>query len=131
MAKTMLRSLAESAGMEADESVRASKSDSGFKFISIPTVARRHEAPDTTHTDTGMLTLLWCPQLSSQILDPRTNEWSWVEPVEGHVLVNVANTLQSMTRGRLHSCVHRVSQPTDRVEKRHMLSYYLRPAATC
>ena len=106
----------------------ATPGDSGLKFISAATNTRREDHPDTTHTDGGLLTLLWCPQLSSQIQDPKTKEWLWVEPKEGCAIVNVADALQQHTDDRLHSCVHRILQPGDGVEERHFLSYYLRPS---
>ncbi|KAL2126945.1 hypothetical protein VTI74DRAFT_11582 [Chaetomium olivicolor] len=127
--KTLLRSLLVSIGKpELEATMIANPGDSGLKFISAPTSARRQDTPDTTHTDSGILTLLWCPQLSSQIQDPHTKEWAWVEPKEGCAIVNVADALQELTGGRLHSCVHRVLQPGDGVEERHFLSYYLRPS---
>jgi len=124
--KKLLASLTRSLNKQWAQDLDA-PSPSGLKFISAPTSEMRSAAPDTTHTDGGILTLLWCPQLSSQILDPQTKEWRWVEPREGCTLVNVADALQSETGGVLHSCVHRVSQPGDGVEERHFISYYLRP----
>ncbi|KAK4149921.1 hypothetical protein C8A00DRAFT_37479 [Chaetomidium leptoderma] len=127
--KTLLRSLLSSIGKpELEATMLANPGDSGLKFISAPTSARREDAPNTTHTDSGILTFLWCPQLSSQIRDPHTREWAWVEPKEGCAIVNVADALQGLTGGQLHSCVHRVLQPGDGVEERHFLSYYLRPS---
>jgi isopenicillin N synthase-like dioxygenase len=126
--KALLHSLLTSINQpELEAALTANPGDSGLKFISAPTAARRADAPDTTHTDGGILTLLWCPQLSSQIRDPKTGEWAWVEPREGCAIVNVADALQAATGGRLHSCVHRVAQPGDGVEERLFLSYYLRP----
>ncbi|THC88212.1 hypothetical protein EYZ11_012340 [Aspergillus tanneri] len=97
--KIILHSLSNSLGLQDDDQRQIANLDvkpspSGVKFISAPTSARLENTPDTTHTDGGLLTLLWCPQWSSQILDPRTNTWSWVEHKEGHVLfpVNAGNT---------------------------------------
>lgn len=102
-------------------------SDSGLKFISVPTIERANQFPDTTHTDNGTLTLLWSTEQSSQIQDPQTGEWGWVRQGKGQVLVNIANSLQNQTGGRLHSCVHKVAQLTDGVRERLVVSYYLRP----
>jgi isopenicillin N synthase-like dioxygenase len=117
----------QSTSLLGDESHGRLPSDSGLKFISSPTMANRKDAPDTTHTDSGVLTLLWATQLSSQILDPLTNRWSWVETPDGHTLVNVADTLQRESDGRFKSCTHRVTQPKGFCGPRHFLSYYLRP----
>jgi isopenicillin N synthase-like dioxygenase len=129
--KALLHSLLTSLNKpELETTLTSNPGDSGLKFISAPTCARREDAPDTTHTDGGLITLLWCPLLSSQIRDPQTKEWAWVEPRDGCAIVNVADALQEATGGRLHSCVHRVAQPGDGVEVRVFLSYYLRPAST-
>ena len=127
--KVLLRSLLVSLGQqELEATMLANPGDSGFKLISMPTSARRADAPDTTHTDGGILTLLWCPQMAIQIQDRHTKEWSWVEPKEGCAIVNVADTLQERTQGSLCSSVHKVLQPGDGVGERHFLSYYLRPS---
>ena len=129
LAKLLLDALLTEIDQKGLNEMVAKPGDSGLKFISAPTNVRREDAPDTTHTDGGIITLLWCPQTSSQIRDRDTGEWTWVEPRAGHALVNVADALQDKTGGRLHSSVHRVSQPGDGVEERHFLSYYLRPGS--
>lgn len=127
--KALLRSLLASIGKaELESKLTANPGDSGLKLITAPTNERRQDAPDTTHTDGGLLTLLWCPLLSSQIQNPRTKEWLWVEPKEGCAIVNVADALQRHTGDQLHSCIHRVLQLGDGAEERHFLSYYLRPS---
>ncbi|KAE8137244.1 Clavaminate synthase-like protein [Aspergillus pseudotamarii] len=134
LAMTLLRSLSDVLGLAGDAQLETSHSDtqsndSGLKLIEIPTVERMDEFPDTTHTDNGTLTLLWSTEMASQICDPTTGEWGWAEERDGHVLVNVANSLQKQTGGRLHSCLHKVAQPSDGAHERYMVSYYLRPNA--
>lgn len=127
--KILLNSLLRSLGKPELESIMtANPGDSGLKLLDVPTSERRQDAPDTTHTDSGILTLLWCPQLYNQIQDPATKEWQWVEQKEGLAIANVADTLQAHTDGKLHSCVHRIWQPGDGAGERLFLSYYLRPA---
>ncbi|RAO65556.1 uncharacterized protein BHQ10_001568 [Talaromyces amestolkiae] len=84
------------------------KSDSEIKFVSYPTKASAADAPDTTHTDSGSITLLWCEKWASQMQTKETKEWLWIDPKPDHVLVNIGNYLQGQTGGRLHSPVHRV-----------------------
>ncbi|KAJ5387066.1 hypothetical protein N7509_009607 [Penicillium cosmopolitanum] len=103
------------------------RSDSGIKFVSGPTKASVADVPDTTHTDGGSITLLWCDKWASQMQTKETKEWLWIDPKPGCVLVNFANYLQTQTGGRLHSPVHRVSQPSDGAEDRYFVSYFLRP----
>ncbi|KAF9889282.1 hypothetical protein FE257_007390 [Aspergillus nanangensis] len=83
------------------------RSDSGLKFVSGPTKPSIADVPDTTHTDGGSITLLWCEKWASQMQTKDTGKWLWIDPKPDCVLVNVANYLQSQTGSRLHSPVHK------------------------
>ncbi|KAJ5466323.1 hypothetical protein N7530_010110 [Penicillium desertorum] len=128
--RTLLRSISDSLGLDESASLQNAhrpdgKSDSGLKFVSGPTKASTADVPDTTHTDGGSITLLWCEKWASQMQTKETKEWLWIDPKPNCVLVNIADYLQSQTG--LHSPVHRVSQPSDGVEDRYFVSYFLRP----
>ncbi|KAF3406309.1 Oxidoreductase vrtI [Talaromyces pinophilus] len=127
--RTCLHCFSDSLGLsDIDNAHRPDgKSDSEIKFVSYPTKASAADAPDTTHTDSGSITLLWCEKWASQMQTKETKEWLWIYPKPGCVLVNVGNHLQGQTGGRLHSPVHRVSQPVDGFEDRYFVSYFLRP----
>ncbi|CAG7995444.1 unnamed protein product [Penicillium nalgiovense] len=130
--RTLLRSLSDSLGLDGSASLENAhrpdgQSDSGLKFVSGPTKASIADVPDTTHTDGGSITLLWCEKWASQMQTKETKEWLWIDPKPGCILVNVADYLQRQTGGRLHSPVHRVSQPSDGVQDRYFVSYFLRP----
>lgn len=127
--RTCLHRLSDSLGLgDIDDAHQPDgKSDSEIKFVSYPTKASAADAPDTTHTDSGSITLLWCEKWASQMQTKGTKEWLWIYPKPGCVLVNIGNHLQGLTGGRLHSPVHRVSQPIDGVEDRYFVSYFLRP----
>lgn len=130
--RTLLRSISDSLGLGEPSSLETAhgpdgKSDSGIKFVSGPTKASIADVPDTTHTDSGSITLLWCEKWASQMRTKETNEWLWIDPKPNRVLVNLANYLQDQTGGRLHSPVHRVSQPLGGAEDRYFVSYFLRP----
>lgn len=130
--KAVLTNLACALVMEDSDLIRNAcdetrASHSTLKLISAPTFESRQDHPDTTHTDAGILTLLWGSQVSSQILDPRTGQWAWVHVNSGCVLVNVGDTLQDNTAGQLHSCLHRIAQESDEEMPRHFVSYFLRP----
>ena len=102
-------------------------SDTALNLIYSPAKTRLADAPDTTHTDTGTLTSLFCDKWGIQIEHPETKQWSFVEPREGCALVNVADSLQRLSGGRLHSCRHRHTQPVDGFEPRYFVVSYLRP----
>lgn len=130
--RTCLHSLSDSLGLGEPSDLKNAhlaegRSDSGIKFVYGPTKASIADVPDTTHTDSGSITLLWCEKWASQMQTKETKEWLWIDPKPNCVLVNVADYLQSQTGGRLHSPIHRVSQPTDGVEDRYFVSYFLRP----
>ena len=130
--RTLLRSISDSLGLGEPSNLETAhrpdgKSDSGIKFVSGPTKASIADVPDTTHTDSGSITLLWCEKWASQMRTKETKEWLWIDPKPNRVLVNLANYLQDQTSGRLHSPVHRVSQPLGGAEDRYFVSYFLRP----
>ncbi|CAG7972405.1 unnamed protein product [Penicillium salamii] len=132
--RACLRSLSDSLGLGGSSHLENSHppegpSDSGLKFVSSPTLAYTADVPDSTHTDSGSVTLLWCEKWASQLQTKETKEWLWIEPKRDCVLINLANYLQNQTGDRLHSPVHRLMQPSDGVEDRHFVSYFLRP--TC
>ncbi|RFU25082.1 Anthranilate synthase, partial [Scytalidium lignicola] len=110
--RTLLRSISDSLGLGEPSVLENAycpdgQSDSGIKFVSSPTKASIADVTDTTHTDGGSITLLWCEKWASQMQTKETKEWLWIDPKPDCVLINVANYLQSQTRGRLHSPVHR------------------------
>ncbi|KAK5107869.1 hypothetical protein LTR62_000579 [Meristemomyces frigidus] len=81
------------------------------------------------HTDFGTLTLLvnWLGGL--QIRHPVSDEWVYVEPIPGHVIVNLGDALVKFTAGLLRSNVHRVVPPPYPQDGlvRNSLVYFSRP----
>ncbi|KAL1616275.1 hypothetical protein SLS56_011488 [Neofusicoccum ribis] len=103
-------------------------SESGLKVIYEPTFERVADWLDNTHTDTGTFTILFYDQVGLDVFDPETKTWAYAAvPPPDCAFVNLANAIQSVSRGRLHSPLHRVSQPADGFRKRYYLSYFLRP----
>lgn len=103
-------------------------SESGLKFVLYPSLARLSDVGETLHTDSGTLTLLFYKDWSIHAYLPDADRWGFIPPPEeGCALVNVANTLQRLSGGKLHSPKHRVTQPFDGAKDRYFLSYFLRP----
>ncbi|RDL36128.1 Uncharacterized protein BP5553_06740 [Venustampulla echinocandica] len=103
-------------------------SDTGLKFVLHPSLARLSEVGESLHTDSGTLTLLFYHDWSLHAFLPDAGIWGFLPPpAEGCALVNVANTLQRLSGGKLHSPKHRVTQPFDGAQNRYFLSYFLRP----
>lgn len=105
--------------------------DCGLKFEAVPTMARLEDVPDSEHTDSGTLTLLFCPEYTTELRVPGTTKpnekWEFIEPRKGCAIVNVADSLQRLSGGELMSSLHRVGQPTPGAAERFCLLYYLRP----
>jgi isopenicillin N synthase-like dioxygenase len=103
-------------------------SDTGLKMVLYPSVAKLSDLPDSTHTDDGTLTLLFYKDWSVHSFIPDANTWAYLPPPpDGCALINVANALQKLSGGRLHSPKHGVTQPFDGAKNRYYLSYFLRP----
>lgn len=103
-------------------------SDSGLKFVLHPSLAHLSDVGENLHTDSGTLTLLFYKDWSIHAFLPDADRWAFIPPPpEGCTLVNVADTLQTLSEGKLHSPKHRVTQPIDGANNRYFLSYFLRP----
>lgn len=64
------------------------------------------------HTDFGLCTLLFQDDVGGLEVDPAQNdEFVPAPPIEGTVLVNIADLMQRYTNGRVRSTRHRVVKP--------------------
>lgn len=83
--------------------------------------------PQTPHTDLGSLTVLFTTQPGLQVLPRGASGWSFVEPRDGHAIINVGDGLNLMTDGDLQSCLHRVGPlPGQAMETRYSFAYLQR-----
>jgi len=78
------------------------------------------------HTDIGSLTLLFSEQWGLQVQPPGTDKWEFIQPREGHAVINVGDSLRFASGKKLYSCIHRVV-PTDNPHPRYSIAYFLRP----
>jgi isopenicillin N synthase-like dioxygenase len=79
------------------------------------------------HTDTGTLTLLFSSHPGLEILSPKSYSWGAVAPIDGHVVVNVGDTLRALSNKRFYSSVHRVSPVfKDSQKQRFVVGYFFR-----
>ena len=106
--------------------------DCALKFESVPMEACLEDVPFSEHTDMGTLTLLFCPQYTTELPirsehGMRKDEWEFIEPRTGCAIVNVSDSLQRLTDGQLMSSLHRVGQPFAGAAERFCILYYLRP----
>lgn len=132
---TMLSCLSDALKLEGasrfENSHRGDKpSDTSLKLIYEPMKSKCADWADNTHTDGGTLTLLFCDHWGNRLEHPETKAWTFIEPKPGCALINVADSLQSLSGGKLHSCRHGVTQPVDGFQKRYFVASYLRPDKT-
>ncbi|MBF0662150.1 2-oxoglutarate and iron-dependent oxygenase domain-containing protein [Rhodococcus sp. (in: high G+C Gram-positive bacteria)] len=125
----LLRAWAESLGAPADFFDEAfAHPDPLLKIVRYP----GHDRSVTdqgvgSHKDVGALTLLYPEPGSTGFQVQRDGAWFEVDPLPGHLLVNIGELLEVATGGYLTATVHRVEPPstgTDRVS----LPFFLNPA---
>ncbi|KAI1270072.1 hypothetical protein F5Y18DRAFT_366984 [Xylariaceae sp. FL1019] len=86
------------------------------------------------HTDFGTITLLANIVGGLQILkrggDPlNDDDWAWVRPQPGFLIVNMGDAMAQWTGGVLHSCIHRVRHApgAHRFVEKYNVAYLARP----
>ncbi|KAJ6259924.1 Oxidoreductase vrtI [Drechslerella dactyloides] len=129
---TILRSLsiALPASLPFEDAHRKGKSsDSGLKIISEPCIEDRSKVIENKHTDSGSLTFSFYNDWGIHV-QLRDGSWGYTAAVEGCAVINVADSLEWLSDGKLRSPLHRVTQPTDGAKKRYFLTYFLRPEYT-
>ncbi|KAF7586736.1 hypothetical protein BBP40_008396 [Aspergillus hancockii] len=84
--------------------------------------------PHAAHTDLGSLTFLFTRQPGLQVLSSDSGKWEWVQPKEGHAIVNLGDGMSLLTNGYLRSCLHRVGPlPNKAMPTRYSFAYLVRP----
>lgn len=84
-------------------------------------------SPHIAHTDLGSLTILFNRQEGLQIIHPKTNDWSFVHPRQGHAIINIGDGLSLLSNGLFRSGLHRVVPlPGETMKTRYALGYFLR-----
>jgi isopenicillin N synthase-like dioxygenase len=82
------------------------------------------------HTDYGSIALLYNTLGGLQVLPPgKDAKYVYVEPLPGHLIVNIGDALHKFTNGLLRANMHRVAAPPGVQGNftRHSLVYFLRP----
>ncbi|OAR02272.1 hypothetical protein LLEC1_03274 [Akanthomyces lecanii] len=107
-------------------------SDTALKLVYKPPVQEPGAVVQPWHTDFGLMTMMWYEEISAQIPvydsdGSRTEDWQAVPVVDGALLVNIADELESKSHGRLRSTVHRAVTPPGPKKVRNGLVYLLRP----
>ena len=130
--QTMLSSVSDALGLDDSERFEqwhrpSEGSESGLKVIYEPSLTKLADVGDNLHTDGGTFTLVFCEQWGIQAYLGEGSKWGFTAPMAGCALVNVADSLQRLSNGRLHSPKHRVTQPVDGFAKRYFVAYLLRP----
>ncbi|KAF2685014.1 2OG-Fe(II) oxygenase family oxidoreductase [Lentithecium fluviatile CBS 122367] len=103
-----------------------------LNLFNYPKSTRGGQFGQNKHTDNGSLTLLFANQQGLEILSPRTSSWDRVLPRDGHVVVNVGDTLRFLSGNRFHSSIHRAApifEPSQ--QGRLVAGFFLRAEDHC
>lgn len=69
-----------------------------------------------SHLDEDLLTITFYDEPFLEVLDRDTEEWKLVETCEGMPIVNVGETFQNASGGRLHAPWHRVKMTPNHID---------------
>lgn len=84
------------------------------------------------HTDFGSLTFLHNRLGGLQVMPPGHDEWSYIRPIPGHAICNIADALSIFSGGILQSNIHRVVPPPGAQAgyERWSLVFFTRPTSS-
>ncbi|KAF2109375.1 hypothetical protein BDV96DRAFT_604716 [Lophiotrema nucula] len=97
------------------------RADPQLRLIHYPSIEKKvveqeGHARIIPHTDFGLCTLLFQDSVGGLEVDPfHTGEFKAALPVEGTVLINIADLMMRLTNGRCRSTLHRVVSPKAKV----------------
>ncbi|KAH0835142.1 hypothetical protein AYO21_10307 [Fonsecaea monophora] len=116
------------------------KADPQMRLIHYPPIERRviqqqGHARINAHTDFGLCTLLFQDGVGGLEVDPsHENKFIPAPPIQGAVLINIADLLQRYTNGRVKSTRHRVVSPSldrfrdcDVLPSRYSIPFFVHP----
>ena len=90
-----------------------------FRTLHYPPLPDDTSSIDTRiaeHSDYGSITLLFQDNVGGLQVQTASGEYMEAVPIEGTVLVNIGDSLQFMTGGKLKSTRHKVDLPTDPIK---------------
>lgn len=80
------------------------------------------------HTDAGSLSFVFTDVPGLQVAVPGRDEWVYIAPRAGYAIVNVGDSLQFLSGGRLRSSLHRVvPHPAAIHQTKYTIVYLMRP----
>jgi isopenicillin N synthase-like dioxygenase len=84
------------------------------------------------HSDFGSLTILHNRLGGLQVMPPGQDKWSYVRPIPGHAICNIADALSIFSGGILQSNIHRVVPPpgAQAEYERWSLVFFTRPTSS-
>ncbi|KIK37266.1 hypothetical protein CY34DRAFT_26078 [Suillus luteus UH-Slu-Lm8-n1] len=94
--------------------------------------AAMNRAMLAAHTDFGSLTILHNRLGGLQVMPPGHDEWSYIRPIPGHAICNIADALSLFSGGILQSNIHRVVPPpgAQAEYERWSLVFFTRPTSS-
>ncbi|KAJ4388842.1 hypothetical protein N0V93_006303 [Gnomoniopsis smithogilvyi] len=113
LARALVRSFALSLGLEEDFfDAKFSYPDASLALNYYPPLApqtmdKEDEVSIGSHTDFQLFTILWQDSVGGLEVLNRAGQWIRARPIEGAVVVNIADYLERVTNGKYQSTVHR------------------------
>lgn len=106
-------------------------SDSGVKLCLVNDSIPAGQQTSGPHTDSGLLTIMHYDAASLELaVTDATGETTWsqpLQPVNGCAIVNLGDSFQALTEGRLHSQEHKPIKADEDGRGIVYPLYYLRP----
>lgn len=81
-----------------------------------------------SHVDEDLLTITFYNESFLEVQDKETGEWKLVEAIMNMPLVNIGDTFQEASNGRLHAPNHRVKQTERQID---LIMYDLNGSPNC
>ncbi|XP_072987323.1 gibberellin 20 oxidase 1-like [Typha latifolia] len=78
-----------------------------------------------SHSDPHTLTILWQDEVGGLQIQKSDSEWFGIRPVPSSLIINIGDTLEAWTNGRLKSSIHRAV--VNKEKKRMSLAYFMSP----
>lgn len=80
------------------------------------------------HTDIGSLSMVFSDVSGLQVYHPREKAWMFIEPRTGHMVCNIGDSVEFLSRNVLRSSLHRViPHPAHKDKVKLTVVYLMRP----
>ena len=83
-----------------------------LRILHYPPSFNKHKIGAGTHTDYGIVTLLWQDNIGGLEIQAPNGNWIAVPPISGALFCNIGDVIQRITNDKFKATVHRVMNKT-------------------